>query len=122
MRTLVAALAFAVLVIAVFAWLMLSHASDTAGGREPAIARGAARMGALEADTNRQGRDLSDIGLKVPDAAACSRLCAVDERCLAMSFVKGGDAEAGLCWLKQSVPSASENAAVVSAVKIPADP
>jgi PAN domain len=121
MRTLVAAVAFAFLVVAVFVWLLLSHAGDAAGARDPAGASGTARMGALEADTNRLGRDLSDIGLKVPDAAACSRLCAIDERCLAMSFVKGGDAGAGLCWLKGSVPGASENPAVVSAVKVPAD-
>jgi hypothetical protein len=121
MRTLVAAVAFSVLVIGLFVSLMLSHAGDAAGAPDLAAASGSARMGELESDTNRQGRDLAEIGLKVPDAAACSRLCAIDERCLAMSFVKGGDTGAGLCWLKGSVPSASENPAVVSAVKIPAD-
>ncbi len=86
-----------------------------------APASGAARMGPLEADTNRQGRDLGERGLRLTDAAACSRQCAVDERCLAMSFVKDGDSASGICWLKGSVPSASENPSVVSAIKIQAD-
>ena len=68
-----------------------------------------------------QGRDLTDIGLRVTDAAACSRLCGIDERCMAMSFVKAADTTSGICWLKGSVPNASENPAVVSAVKTPGD-
>jgi hypothetical protein len=117
MRTFVAAVALAVLAVALFVWLLLSHPGDAAGTSDPAGASGA-RMGPLEADTNRQGRDLSDIGLRLTDAAACSRLCGVDERCLAMSFVKAADGASGICWLKGSVPSANENPAVVSAVKV----
>jgi hypothetical protein len=116
MRTLVAALAFAVLVVTVFGWLLLGRAGDAASAHDPGAVSSAARMGPLEQATNRQGRDLSEIGLRVTDAAACSRLCAVDERCLAMSFVMGDGA--GICWLKGSVPSANENPAVVSAVKV----
>jgi hypothetical protein len=120
MRTLVAAVAFAVLVIALFGWLA-SHPGDAGGARDAAAAPGAPHMGPLEQATNRQGRDLADIGLRVPDASACSRLCAIDERCMAMSFVKAGDTASGICWLKSSVPGASESAAVVSAVKIVAE-
>jgi hypothetical protein len=116
MRTFVAAVAFAVLVVALFIWLLLRQPGDRAAG--PVAASGVARMGPLEADTNRQGRDLADVGIRLTDAAACSRLCAVDERCLAMSFVKAADGAAGICWLKGSVPGASENPAVVSAVKV----
>jgi PAN domain len=120
MRVLVAAVGLAVLVIALFWWRVASPPGAAAGARDATAGPGTARMGPLEPATNRQGRDLADIGLRVTNAAACSRLCAVDERCMAMSFVKSGEA-AGICWLKGSVPSASENAAVVSAVKIPAE-
>jgi hypothetical protein len=118
MRTLVAALALAVVAVALFVWLLFSHTGDATAARDPAGATGAARMGPLEPDTNRQGRDLADIGLRVTDAAACSRLCRIDERCMAMSFVKGADGTSGICWLKGSVPATSENPAVVSAIKI----
>jgi hypothetical protein len=116
MRTLVAAVVFAVLVVASFAWLLLRQPGVNAG--DPVAASGVARMGPLEPDTNRQGRDLADIGLRLTDAAACARLCEVDERCMAMSFVKASDGASGICWLKGSVPGASENPAVVSAVKV----
>jgi hypothetical protein len=119
MRTLVAAVALAVLAVALFVWLLLGHTGDGSAAPDSAGSAGAALMGPLEPDTNRQGRDLTDIGLRVTDAAACSRLCRIDERCVAMSFVKGGDGASGICWLKGSVPNASENPAVVSAVKIP---
>ena len=36
---------------------------------------------------------------------------------MAMSFVKAADATSGICWLKGSAPSASENPAVISAIK-----
>ena len=120
MRTLVAAVALAVLVVVLFVWLLFSHAGNGTAAGDPAGAAGAARMGPLEPDTNRQGRDLTDIGLRVTDAAACSRLCGIDERCMAMSFVKAADTTSGICWLKGSVPNASENPAAVSAVKTPA--
>jgi hypothetical protein len=118
MRTLVAALALAVLAVALFVWLLVGHPGDGTGAQDPAGTAGAARMGPLEADTNRQGRDLADVGLRVTDAAACSRLCRIDERCMAMSFVKGADGTSGICWLKGSVPATSENPAVISAIKI----
>ena len=117
MRTLVAAVALAVLVVALFVWLLFSHAGNGSAAPDPA---GTARMGPLEPDTNRQGRDLADIGLRVTDAAACSRLCGIDERCMAMSFVKAADTTSGICWLKGSVPDASESPAVISAIKTPA--
>ena len=121
MRTFVAAVALAALVGAWFWWRLLSHpAGAPPRAREGGAVQAAARMGPLEPATNRQGRDLSDIGLPVSDAAACARQCAVDGRCMAMSFVEGADGALGLCWLKGSVPAASENPAVVSAVKVPA--
>jgi len=119
MRTLIASVTLALLVVVLFSWLLLSHPGDAPGSGE--LASASAQMGPLEPGTNRQGRDLADIGLRVPDAAACSRLCGIDERCLAMSFVAAADGASGICWLKGSVPSPSENPAVVSAVKDRAD-
>jgi hypothetical protein len=122
MRVFIAALAFAALVGALFWWRLPSHSIDAApAARDPATLQSGRQMGPLEQATNRQGRDLSDVGMRLTDAAACSRLCAADDRCMAMSFVKSADAGSGLCWLKGSVPGATENAAVVSAVKIVAD-
>jgi hypothetical protein len=119
MRIFIAAVAFAALVGAWFWWRLVSHPVEVAPGpRDAGAAQAAPHMGPLEQATNRQGRDLSDIGMRVSDAAACSRLCGVDDRCMAMSFVKSADGAAGLCWLKGSVPGASDNAAVVSALKI----
>jgi len=118
MRPLVAAVALALLGVVLFTWFMARQPGNATDTGTPAGASAAAGMGPLEPDTNRQGRDLAEIGLRVSDAAACSRLCGIDERCLAMSFVKGSDAEAGRCWLKGSVPGASANPAVISAVKI----
>jgi PAN domain len=120
MRIFIAAVAFAALIGAWFWWRLVSQPVDApAGARANAVAVPAApHMGPLEQATNRQGRDLADVGMRVSDAAACSRLCTVDDRCMAMSFVKAADGASGLCWLKGSVPGASENLAVVSAVKI----
>ncbi len=120
MRTFIAVVAVAVLVALAALWRMAnpSHEAPPAA-HAAAPASAAAQMGPLEASTNRQGRDLSDFGDRVADAAACAHQCAIDDRCMAMSFVKSADAPAGMCWLKGSVPTASANPAVVSAVKIP---
>jgi hypothetical protein len=119
MRVFIAAVAFAALVAAWFSWRLLGPpVAAASGSQESSAPLGAARMGPLESSTNRQGRDLSDVGMRVSDAAACSRLCALDGRCMAMSFVMAADGLSGLCWLKGSVPGASENAAVISAVKV----
>jgi hypothetical protein len=123
MRIFIAAVVFAVLVGAAFWW----HVAAPPAGGQAADAHGVrggsggVRMGPLEQATNRQGRDLADVGVRLTDALACSRLCDIDDRCMAMSFVKTADAASGFCWLKGSVPTPSENAAVVSAVKTPAD-
>ena len=122
MRVFIAAVVFAALVGAAFWWrVAMPPADGQPATRGAGNAQGGARMGPLEAATNRQGRDLSNNGVRVTDALACSRLCAVDERCMAMSFVKTADATSGFCWLKGSVPTLSVNDAVVSAVKAPAE-
>lgn len=122
MRVFIAAVIFAALVGAAFWWRVAIPPTDgQPATRAAGNAQGGARMGPLEPATNRQGRDLSDVGVRVTDALACSRLCAIDERCMAMSFVKAADSTAGICWLKGSVPVPSENDAIVSAVKAPAE-
>src|SRR5450755_963026 len=118
MRTLIAAVVFAVLIGAAFWWRMTNPPRGALSAAPGSGAASAPHMGPLEQATNRQGRDLSDIGMRLPDAAACSRLCAIDDRCRAMSFVKSAEAASGICWLKGSVPGPSESAAVVSAVKV----
>lgn len=77
----------------------------------------ASNMGPLEIGTNRPGRDFSDFGVRARDAAECSQWCAEDDRCLAMSFLARPPPSDGICWLKGSVPAATANPAMVSAVK-----
>ena len=90
-------------------------------GRPAALAAPAAPpgMGAFEAGTNRQGRDLSEFGARVGDAAGCAKLCMQEPRCKAMSYMARPPPDDGVCWLKESVPEATPNPAMVSAVKLP---
>jgi PAN domain len=74
-------------------------------------------MGPLEGGTNRQGNDLYKTGVLLNSPIDCSNLCALDDNCKAMTFVKHVDANGGICWLKGSVPSPSVNQWMVSAVK-----
>lgn len=75
-------------------------------------------MGPLEGGTNRHGGDLFTVGIQSNSAAECSDLCATDENCRAMTFVKHADANGGICWPKGSASSQSTNQAMVSAVKV----
>ena len=74
-------------------------------------------MGPLETGTNRQGRDLAEFGVKAHSAADCSRMCAEEARCKAMSFMGRPESD-GICWLKSAVPDPTINPSMVSAVKI----
>ena len=75
-------------------------------------------MGPLEGGTTRNGGDLSKVGIQANSAAECSDLCAANESCKAMTFVKHSDANGGICWTKGSVPSPSDDQAMVSAIKM----
>ncbi|OOG39057.1 hypothetical protein B0E52_13230 [Rhodanobacter sp. C06] len=72
-------------------------------------------MGALEPGINRQGGDLSNF--EANTAGECSSSCLADSRCRAMTFVKHPNAPGGICWLKTTVPSMSQNPSMTSAVK-----
>jgi len=78
-------------------------------------------MGPLEPGVNRQGRDLSDFGLRTVDARECANRCATTVACKAMTFARTGDKE-GVCWLKGAVPEGSPNPDLTSAVKLEAAP
>ncbi len=74
-------------------------------------------MGPLEGGTNRQGSDLSAVGIQSNNASECSDLCDRDDNCMAMTFVKHNNANGGICWPKGSVASPAPNQSMVSAVK-----
>ena len=84
-------------------------------------AAAASTMGPLEPSTNRQGRDISQSGVRTSTAAQCSDLCAADPNCRAMSFATS-DGQGGLCFVKSGVPDPTENPAVTSAVKVAPTP
>lgn len=75
-------------------------------------------MGSLEGGTNRQGSDLSSVGVLTNSAAECSDMCREDANCKAMTFVKHSNTNGGICWLKGSVPGPSPHSSMVSAVKL----
>ena len=74
-------------------------------------------MGDLEPATNRRGGDLYSLGIIVNSAQECSDLCAADDNCKAMTFVKHPTSNGGECWKKGSVPGPSKNPNMVSSVK-----
>jgi hypothetical protein len=78
-----------------------------------------ARMGELQWQTNLQGRDTENIDKsEVNTAGACSEMCLRNNGCKAMTFVQHPTGSGGICWLKDTVPPASHNAEMTSAVKI----
>ena len=99
-------------------WAKLFPSKSQGGGRpdsQPSLTQSS--MGELEGGTNRQGGDLSGVGIQVNSAQECSDYCAAEGNCRAMTFVKHPDANGGICWLKGSVPSPHPNPLAVSAVK-----
>jgi hypothetical protein len=121
MRALLVLLVAALLALAAVAWLQTGN--DGSNGK-PAAVNGAfgSPMGPLEEATNRQGRDISQAAPRTDDASQCSLLCSLNPDCRAMSFAKDGDGKGGICLLKSDVPTATQNAAVISAVKIASAP
>jgi hypothetical protein len=75
-------------------------------------------MGPLEGGTNRAGSDLSSTGIQTNSAQECSDLCAGNDTCKAMTFVKHPDANGGICWMKGAIPSPTANQQMVSATKL----
>ena len=93
-----------------------ASAAPASGGGEGTTPR--PFMGPLEGGTNRNGGDLATVGIQGNSAPECSDMCAADDNCRAMTFVKHPDANGGICWLKGSVPSPNPDQSKVSAVKI----
>jgi hypothetical protein len=119
MRTLLITIAAILIVMGTGTWLFLTFRSQPSSDSPvPQASRPmSARMGPLEPATNRQGRDLSVAGIHAASAQQCSDLCAADNHCMSMSFAKTSGSNAGICFLKGSVPSPSPNDAMISAVK-----
>jgi hypothetical protein len=62
----------------------------------------------FELNTDRPGGDYTSHRLSEADAILCQKLCAEDQRCLAWTYVAPGYQEANaVCWLKNTVPSAT---------------
>lgn len=60
----------------------------------------------FEENTDRPGGDYTSLRLSKPDALACQKLCAEDQRCLSWTYVAPGYQEASaVCWLKNTVPT-----------------
>ena len=117
----VLAVAAAIAVIAILAVWAMSRSRSEAPSAGAASTSTAANMGPLEPGVNRQGRDLSDFGLRTVDARECANRCAVTAACKAMTFARTAEKE-GVCWLKSAVPEASPNPELTSAVKLEAPP
>jgi hypothetical protein len=104
-------------VVAIAFWTVWKTLPETPRPASQADAR-PSTMGPLEPKTNRQGRDLSIGGELSGSAAECARLCDAHNRCKAMSYSAGTSGELGRCWLKESVPAATPNDLMTSAVKL----
>jgi hypothetical protein len=99
------------------ALVLLQSACQDNRAHAPAAAT-PSTMGPLELGINRLGRDESEFGTPAPTAADCSRHCAEDVACRAMSFMSRSAPQEGVCWLKTTVPEPTRNPAMVSAVKL----
>lgn len=63
--------------------------------------------------TNRYGGDFQHLDLPVPCPELCAKVCEIEKRCRAWTFVKPGNEGAG-CWLKDSEPAPTANSCCVS--------
>jgi len=71
-------------------------------------------MGPLEHGWNYDHNDLNANGwLSITSAEACSDLCYTRKDCKAMTYVVSNKS----CWLKYAVPTATQNADMISAVR-----
>ncbi|MEZ5923812.1 MAG: caspase family protein [Hyphomicrobiaceae bacterium] len=77
----------------------LPEESGTAGATERAFT-------SFESNTDRPGGDYASLKLSEPDALACQKLCAEDQRCLSWTYVAPGyQGTSAVCWLKNAVPT-----------------
>ncbi len=72
----------------------------------------------MEINTDRQGSDYKNFDLSSADPKICRNACAKDSQCKAWTYVNPGYQKQGIarCWLKNDVPSPTENTCCVSGV------
>jgi hypothetical protein len=72
----------------------------------------------MEHDVDRPGSDFANFDLPEARPHLCKEACMRDSRCLAFTYVNPGvQGPNARCWLKNSVPPATQNACCVSGVK-----
>jgi hypothetical protein len=78
----------------------------------------------LEYNTDRAGSDYRDFDLAPGDGPKiCRQACEDEAQCRAFTYVKAGvQGDNPRCWLKSSVPSASDSDCCVSGVKSNGEP
>ena len=99
--------------------IQLSNANGAnvyVGGQRYNVGGGA--FVSIEVDTNRGGSDYDNFDLPKADPNLCADACEKDQKCRAYTYVKPGvQGNNARCWLKDSVPSASQSNCCVSGVK-----
>jgi hypothetical protein len=78
-----------------------------------------ASMGKMEVNIDRPGADYTNFDLPAANPNICENECAADSACVAWSYVRPGfQGPNARCWLKNDVPEAVANGAVISSVKV----
>lgn len=73
---------------------------------------------AMEYNTNRGGSDYKNFDLQAANPLLCKQACDNDAQCKAYTYVKPGHQGANArCWLKDAVPTASDDECCISGVK-----
>lgn len=72
----------------------------------------------MEPGIDRAGEDYRDFDLDQEKPELCRDACFADAACKAYTYVKAGvQGDKARCWLKQTVPGASQNDCCVSGVR-----
>ena len=72
-----------------------------------------------EGNVDMPGGDYKRVALDAPSVRACRNLCGIDPQCKAYTYVKPGiQTPAAVCYLKNTVPSASANACCSSGIRV----
>lgn len=73
----------------------------------------------LQFDIDRPGRDYKSFDLPYPDYKLCQDACQKDEKCKAWAYVKPYTKQGPMpkCWLKNVIPPAVKDSAVISGYK-----
>lgn len=73
----------------------------------------------LQFGTDRPGSDYKSFDLPYPDYKLCQKACKEDRKCKAWAYVKPFTVQGPMprCWLKNTIPPAVKNSAVISGYK-----